>query len=121
MTRKTALLIAAVIVIFSSITAQAQNSRWGVVVGGNYNKIHFKQQDIFAVDKGFGAYVSPYLCHISGTWLWFLRLAIAAAEKPKNIAHPSANKVIFFIDLRFLFLFLLNNKLFSSLQNHLQM
>ena len=55
MTRKTALLIAAVIVIFSSITAQAQNSRWGVVVGGNYNKIHFKQQDIFAVDKGFGA------------------------------------------------------------------
>lgn len=55
MTRKTALLIAAVIVIFSSITAQAQNSHWGVVVGGNYNKIHFKQQDIFAVDKGFGA------------------------------------------------------------------
>ena len=54
MTKKTILLIAAAITLFTSLTAEAQRSHWGVVIGGNYNEIHFKQQDIFDVDKGFG-------------------------------------------------------------------
>ncbi len=54
MAKKTYLLIAAAIMLFTSLTAEAQRSHWGVVIGGNYNEIHFKQQDIFNVDRGFG-------------------------------------------------------------------
>ena len=46
----------AFVTLFTALTAQAQpQRRWGITVGGNYNEIHFKQNDIFASDRMFGA------------------------------------------------------------------
>lgn len=51
-----ALLILAI--VFTSLQANAQTeTRWGVTAGMNYNEIHFKQQDILNVEKGFGPQV----------------------------------------------------------------
>lgn len=37
------------------LTSHAQTeTRWGVTVGANYNELHFKQNDIMTVDRGFG-------------------------------------------------------------------
>ena len=55
MTKKFFLLAAVFIVLFTAIDANAQGSRWGIVAGVNLNEIHFKQQDIFPVDRGIGA------------------------------------------------------------------
>ena len=47
------LILTAILAAPATLKAQS-TTRWGVTVGGNYNKIHFQQADIFASDKMFG-------------------------------------------------------------------
>ncbi len=54
--KKTALLIAAILV--TSVAAMAQTtSRWGITAGANFNEIHFKQHDIVPVSRMCGPQV----------------------------------------------------------------
>lgn len=50
---KRILLATAIMAAALGFTVHAE-TRWGVVAGANYNELHFKQHDIFAVDQQFG-------------------------------------------------------------------
>jgi hypothetical protein len=51
--KKIVLVAIALMAVISCNQASAQ-ARWGVLAGVNYNEIHFKQSDIFPVDRGVG-------------------------------------------------------------------
>ncbi len=51
---KKSLFLALLFIISATCAPSYAQSRWGVTLGGNYNEIHFKQTDIFPVDKSFG-------------------------------------------------------------------
>lgn len=44
-----------IMIVAGGATSWSQTTtRWGVTAGANYNELHFKQQDIFPVDRMFG-------------------------------------------------------------------